>query len=964
VPAWAFAFLTAVGLTLVATPALRHLAIASGFVDHPSAHKSHDDPVPYLGGIAIVTSVMAALLFEARAAPRVAVLMAGAAGLGAMGLLDDDRTVDPRYRFLAETVAAALAVAVGVRIHATGVEVIDILITVVWIVGVTNAINLLDNMDALAAGVSAVAALSVFALAILGRQPVVATLAAAVAGACLGFLPYNRPPASIYMGDTGSLFLGFVLGILTINVSPALFPPVSFVIPLLLLAIPVLDTTVVTMARLRRDRPVSQGGRDHLSHRLVARGLQRRAAVATLVGCEAVLGVLAVLAGRRIVPVALAVLVAVAMLGTLLAVTAKAEVYEEPVVGFPRKLRRAIVGVVLGLPVMAAPAMLALLRAHAPAEAGSNAAKQAVEALRSGDSEASAALFRRASDQLATADKRLSGPLVSLGLLVPGLSSNLHASRTLVSVGSRLAVVGVDLAELAAVDLVPSGGGELRLDSLKRLSPQLDRAAQVVESSQRRVTDLEVNFLLPPLSDAVRELSTRLDRDIRATALAAQSARHLPAILGDEGTRRYFLAFQNNAELRGTGGFIGNWGEIVSEDGKLQLERFGRLQELNDAGTRPRTATGPPGFFERWKQFNPGQSWQQINVSPDFPTSARLISEIYPQSGGRPVDGVIAIDPPGLAAMLKLTGPVEIPRWPVDITPANVVDVTLREAYEVFPDQEERVEFLGDLAHQVVQAFTEADLGQPAQVTTALGEAASNGHLVMWMVRPAEQQLMADLGIDGAVAAIRGDSILVVNQNVAANKVDTFLGRQVRYDVTLDPSASPAAVRGRVEVTLENGAPSSGLSSGVLGPYDNRFQPGENRTYLSIYSPLAGGSASVDGRAVVLEDQPELGRNTQSTTLSIPARSATTLTLDVSGRVALTDDGWYRLDLLHQTSLEPDDVEVSVAVPEGWRIIEVVGLEQQDDRRATARLALERNRTILVRLERTGWAGVWERLTA
>src|SRR5207253_7315607 len=98
---------------------------------------------------------------------------------------------------------------------------------------------------------------------------------------------------------------------------------------------------------------------------------------------------------------------------------------------------------------------------------------------------------------------------------------------------------------------------------------------------------------------------------------------------------------------------------------------------LQNAGTHPRVVTGPPAFFERWKTFNPAQAWQQVNVSPDFPTTARLIAELYPQSGGAPVDGVIAVDPPGLAAMLTLTGPVSVPGWPVPITSANVVHVTL-----------------------------------------------------------------------------------------------------------------------------------------------------------------------------------------------------------------------------------------------------------------------------------------------
>ena len=764
------------------------------------------------------------------------------------------------------------------------------------------------------------------------------------------------------MGDAGSLFLGFVLAILTINVSPALLPPLSFCVPLLLLAIPVLDTTVVTLARLRRGRPVSQGGSDHLSHRLAARGMSRRMAVAVLVTCESVLGTLAVLAGRRVVPVGVAVLVAVAVVGVLLAVTAKSAVYKEPVVGFPRSLKRAIATAVLAMPVLGAPAMLALANSQASARDGANSAKQAVDALRVGDTPAATVLFDRAADQLGTADARLRGPLVSLGLLVPGLSSNLHAARTLVSVGEELAVAGVDLAEVAEIDVLGSGGGDVTLTHLKDLTPALERAVTVVESSQRRVGRLQENFLLPPLSDAVRELSTRLERDVNSTILGAQSARLLPAILGDDVPRRYFLAFQNNAELRGSGGLIGNWGEIVADGGELRLERFGRLEELIDAGQHPRTVTGPPAFFERWKDFDPGQAWQQINVSPDFPTTARLISEVYPQSGGRPVDGVIAVDPPGLAAMLKLSGPVEVPGWPVPITSENVVDVTLFEAYEAF-NPDERVEFLGEVARRVAEAFTQADLGRPPQVTAALGPAAADGHLLVWMAQPAEQDLVAALGVDGGVGPVRGDSILVVNQNLAGNKVDAYLRRRVSYDVTLDPSSSPAAVRGRVEVSLENGAPASGLSTTVIGPYDERFQAGENRTYLSIYSPLVGGAATIDGRTLALDAQADLGRTAQSTTVSLPARSTSTVTLDVDGRVALSDDGWYRLDLLRQPSLLPDEVEVSVAVPDGWRIAEVQGIERRDERLATARMSAERERTILVRLERTGWAGVWERLT-
>ena len=247
-----------------------------------------------------------------------------------------------------------------------------------------------------------------------------------------------------------------------------------------------------------------------------------------------------------------------------------------------------------------------------------------------------------------------------------------------------------------------------------------------------------MNFLLPPLS--------RGGAGARAPGSSGRPGRPpwrpraptcSPPSSATTGTRRYFLAFQNNAELRGTGGFIGNWGEIVGEGGRLRLERFGRLR-----GAERRRDPPPDGHRVRrrsssaGRMFNPGQIWQQVNVSPDFPTTARLIGELYPQSGGEPVDGVIAVDPPGLAAMLKLTGPVAVPGWPVPITADNVVDVTLREAYEAFP-QDERVAFLGDLARQGGGGLHPGRPGPAGRGRRPpWARPPATGHLLVWMADP------------------------------------------------------------------------------------------------------------------------------------------------------------------------------------------------------------------------------------
>jgi hypothetical protein len=158
---------------------------------------------------------------------------------------------------------------------------------------------------------------------------------------------------------------------------------------------------------------------------------------------------------------------------------------------------------------------------------------------------------------------------------------------------------------------------------------------------------------------------------------------------------------------------------------------------------------------------------------------------------------------------------------------------------------------------------------------------------------------------------------------------------------------------GRIEATLRNDAPAQGLPSGVIGPYDGRFAAGENRTYLSIYSPFDLQAADVDGRPVGLDTHAELDRQAHSAQLSLAALQSRTVGLDVAGRVRLSAGGWYRLDVLHQPSLTPETTDIEVTVPPGWRIAEAPGLRRAGPRRALGHFLLERPGIVMVRVERT-----------
>ncbi|MFM2032671.1 MAG: hypothetical protein RLZZ297_1436 [Chloroflexota bacterium] len=272
-------------VSIATTPLARWLAVRTGTVDAPAARKIHSTPVPLLGGVAIYLGCVGALLVLGdRAYVRELIAIVAAATLvSACGLADDRWTLHAYPKLLGQLAAACLLVYAGVSIQLFAAAWLNAAVTIVWVVGITNAMNLLDNMDGLSSGVATVCGVFFLLLAAQSGQVLVSALAAGLIGACLGFLRYNFNPASIFMGDTGSLFIGMVLAVIGIKLRfPANTTAITWMIPLAVLAFPLLDTTLVTVSRLRRGvNPLTTPGKDHVSHRLVARGMTRREAVLT-----------------------------------------------------------------------------------------------------------------------------------------------------------------------------------------------------------------------------------------------------------------------------------------------------------------------------------------------------------------------------------------------------------------------------------------------------------------------------------------------------------------------------------------------------------------------------------------------------------------------------------------------------------------------------------------------------------
>ena len=957
---WATAFLAAVCLSLVATPLVRRLAVSTGFLDQPAEHKAHARPVPYLGGVAIVLGSLGGTFLGSRLVPRLAVVVLAAAVVAVTGLVDDRRHVHPFFRLGVQTVAAIAVLVAGIRIDATDIVVVDSVATLIWIVGITNALNLLDNMDGLASGVATVVAAAVFAMAALGDQAVVAGFAAALSGACVGFVAYNVRPAAIFMGDAGSLFLGFLLSIATLVIEPSLTPPMSFVVPVLLLGVALLDTATVVIGRLRQRRPVMLGNRDHLSHRLVARGIGPAAAVAVLIGVQAALGAIAILAGRGVLSMTWALAGGLVLTAGLAAVTWTAPVYATRPTGLPRWVLVAAGAAIAAMIALAAPAALALLKARPGLEAAAEHAERGIEAARAGDRAVARTSFARAEQQFEDASANLDRPLVSAGLAVPVLASNLRAARTLSAVGARLSTAGLDLADELDPARLRVQGGRLDVQEVKRVTPALKRGATALRASQDEVASIDTDLLLPAVANAISQLSERLTPAVRDAERAAAAARIGPGLLGADGARRYFLAVQNTAELRATGGFIGNFGEIVADEGQVTLDRFGRIDELN--GGAAKTLVGPDEYRRRYGGFDVASTWQNVNLSPDLPTVAEVIAGLYPQSGGRKIDGVIAVDPAGLAALLELTGPVRVAGWPEPLTAENVIDVTLSEAYHRFATNE-RVEFLGQAAAQIWQRFVTTDLPEPKVTGEVLGRAVREKHLLLSSVHDDERTVLSELGVAGALRNPRSDSLAIVTQNAGGNKVDYYLRRAVRADIRVEPEGDRARVTTRLSITLTNDAPSSGAPHTVIGPFRPEFAPGENRMLLSVFTPLHYDAARLDGDPVRMQPGQELGREVVTTYLSIGPGDSRTIELDLSGFVRLGPGRRYELDFLRQPTIRPDDVDVSITAAEGWGFEAVDGLASGGPQEVAGAFALRQDHTVALTVDRFG-RGLWERLRA
>jgi len=276
------AFFVSGFISYLLTPFVKRLAIRLDYLDHPKDHKVHAHSMPLLGGISIFAAFVITVITKDQliSYPHIKAMLIGATILLVIGLVDDKMGMMPNIKLLGQFLAAMVLIKAGLRIEFIKHYYLSVIVTYIWIIGITNSFNLLDNMNGLSAGIAGIAASFFGVISYLNGQPIVSVISFAVAGSAFGFLRHNFPKASLFMGDSGSLVLGYLLATLAILGNwKTYILTTSLMIPILILGYPIFDTALVSIVRILERRSIFQGGKDHSSHRLALLGFKRYRAV-------------------------------------------------------------------------------------------------------------------------------------------------------------------------------------------------------------------------------------------------------------------------------------------------------------------------------------------------------------------------------------------------------------------------------------------------------------------------------------------------------------------------------------------------------------------------------------------------------------------------------------------------------------------------------------------------------------
>lgn len=575
-----------------------------------------------------------------------------------------------------------------------------------------------------------------------------------------------------------------------------------------------------------------------------------------------------------------------------------------------RRRARWVAAALAGFCILGAAGLAAAaLSARSSAAEGYRSLLQGLDEVGSGDTLQAAQSFRRAAEELGAADKRLDGPLTLPAGAIPVLAPNLSAGQSLLGRAASAAGAAADALSVVDLDQLQVVDGVIDVDAVALLADPLSRLEAAVSGLRSELRDAESPWLFGPVQQRLGDSLARADKvavQARGTVAAAELA---PALLGAEGERRYLLAFTSPAEARGQSGLMGNWAEVVVDDGRLRLGDTGRTNELVQglASASPLFLQGLDGsFLDRYGPLGAGGTsapvvpkyWSNVTMAPDMPSVGTQMAQMYSHATGRRVDGVFVLDPAAIASLLDLTGPVLLPDAGLTLDTRNAEELLLRGQYE--RSEQEREALLAEATESTVDQLLRSTLPGPQVIAAELGPAAQGGHLSAWASRPDEQRLLELVGMDAALPLTDGDDGLgVAFDNAAGNKIDSFVQASVTYAAAVDEGTG--AVSATVTVTLQNTAPATGLPDYVIGNLVG-MPKGTARTRVTLLTPLGYGTATLDGLPTGMNVGNEAEWAALTRVVDVPAGATTTLVVKLQGVV---EPGPYRLVVRPQPMARP-----------------------------------------------------------
>jgi hypothetical protein len=533
---------------------------------------------------------------------------------------------------------------------------------------------------------------------------------------------------------------------------------------------------------------------------------------------------------------------------------------------------------------------VAVVQARPELTRGTEVAKEALQSLKAGDFVAARRGFRLAADLFKDADHDLNRGWAKPALLVPIVAQHQRAAAKVAkSAGSASTTIASVLGEID-FDQLRVVNGVINIEAIRGLADPLARLTAELDELQSAVSSVDSPWLLGPIRSRLSTLSAQIDDQQIEGERAGIAVERAPALLGADGPRVYFIAFTTPAEARGLGGFMGNWAELTIDQGRLSVTKFGRTADLAVDGDTER--------------------WIRVTSSPHFPDVAQQIADGYPAFSGHPVDGVFAMDVYTVAALMKLTGPIDVATIGQTVTTENAAKFLLSDQYALVADRAERIDLLEEVAGTTISRLLTTSLPAPPELLKLLGPFATQGRLVGWSPRFDEEELFGRMRMSGELPPLDGgDGLAVVINNIGNNKIDYYLTGDVNYSVDTDPATGK--VKAALDVTLRNGAPAGVTVPPIVFENSEGALPGTSVMMLSVYSALPVLSATIDGQQATIESQPTTqGYRVSMIGVNIAAQSAVKVTMQLSGLLDLADG--YHVQLRNQALTSRIDSNVIV----------------------------------------------------